>query len=233
MNEFGGTWTEHKIEILVEYAKAYLTIMKSYAQRFKWNLLYFDGFAGSGMIANKLKDESGNQLIFETEVEARKETIGAAKRILEIDEPRGFDEYYFVEKDEQNYKELRSNTKEVYTSKTIHVAHEDCNVKLLSMSEYLRGKGKSSKVLAYIDPCGMQVNWQSLESLSEASIDMWILIPTGMGVNRLLTNSGDISQAWLRKLENFLGMTKDDLKSFFYEEKTVFFFIWCRGKGDH
>jgi hypothetical protein len=29
MNSFGGDWTKIKIEILVEYAKAYLTIMKS------------------------------------------------------------------------------------------------------------------------------------------------------------------------------------------------------------
>lgn len=28
MNQFGGDWTENKIEIIVEYAKAYLNIMK-------------------------------------------------------------------------------------------------------------------------------------------------------------------------------------------------------------
>ena len=221
MNQFGGNWTKHKIEILVEYANAYLTIMNAYAQKYNWKLLYFDGFAGSGMIANKLKDESGKQLIFGTELEARKETIGAARRILEIAEPRAFDEYYFVEKNEQNYRDLISSTKEIYTDKTIYVANEDCNKKLLSMSSYLKDRGKSSKVLAYIDPCGMQVNWQSLESLADASIDMWILIPTGMGVNRLLTTSGEISQAWLTKLEKFLGMSKEELKAFFYEEKTV------------
>ena len=29
MNQFGGDWTERKIEIAVEYAKAYLTIMNN------------------------------------------------------------------------------------------------------------------------------------------------------------------------------------------------------------
>jgi len=42
---FGGDWTKIKIEILVQYAKAYLTIMKS---RGHFSLMYFDGFAGSG-----------------------------------------------------------------------------------------------------------------------------------------------------------------------------------------
>ena len=45
MNEFGGDWTKTKIEILVEYAKAYLQIM---SKRTYFKLLYFDGFAGSG-----------------------------------------------------------------------------------------------------------------------------------------------------------------------------------------
>jgi len=45
MNNFGGDWTKIKIEILVEYAKAYLVIMKD---RKFFKLMYFDGFAGSG-----------------------------------------------------------------------------------------------------------------------------------------------------------------------------------------
>jgi len=76
MKGFGGNWTEKKIEILVEYAKAYLTIMNN--NRY-WKLLYFDGFAGSGMI---YKD---NKIDIHV-------TIGAAKRIVEIDEPISFDQ---------------------------------------------------------------------------------------------------------------------------------------------
>ena len=55
MNEFGGNWTENKIEILVEYAQAYLTIMNSFATQYKWKLLYFDGFAGSYCRCNYYK----------------------------------------------------------------------------------------------------------------------------------------------------------------------------------
>ncbi len=53
-NNFGGSWTENKIEIIVEYAKAYLTIMDSYAADNDWKLLYFDGFAGSGYIKKEM-----------------------------------------------------------------------------------------------------------------------------------------------------------------------------------
>ncbi len=46
MNQFGGDWTDRKMKIVVDYAKAYLTIMSK--QNF--TTIYFDGFAGSGAI---------------------------------------------------------------------------------------------------------------------------------------------------------------------------------------
>jgi hypothetical protein len=46
-NKFGGGWTEKKMDIVVGYAKAYLVIMN----RQSWaKTIYFDGFAGSGII---------------------------------------------------------------------------------------------------------------------------------------------------------------------------------------
>lgn len=101
MNEFGGNWTKIKIEILVDYAKAYLQILngKNYFQ-----LLYFDGFAGSGSI---IKDDKVDISI----------TIGAAKRIVEIEMPRPFDSYYFVEKDRKNIESLKKVTQDLYPNK--------------------------------------------------------------------------------------------------------------------
>lgn len=209
MNKFGGNWTENKIEILVDYAKAYLTIMNKYAGQYKWKLMYFDGFAGSGLTIKEKGD-------------IRKIIIGAAKRILEIENPRPFDEYYFVEKDSDNRKSLEENTKDVFTDKKIYVQEDDCNKKLLDMSYFLKSqKGKKHKVLAYIDPCGMQLEWSSLEVLKGLSVDVWILVPTGMGVNRLLKKDGDISEAWTERLVRFLGMTENEIRNYFYKERTV------------
>ena len=90
------------------------------------------------------------------------------------------------------------------------------------MSEFLKTqKGKKYRVLAYIDPCGMQVNWKSLTALQELSVDAWILVPTGMGVNRLLKRNGRISEAWLERLEVFLGMPKDKIVEYFYSKTVV------------
>lgn len=210
MNQFGGNWTENKIEILTEYAKAYLVIMNSFAVRYDWKLLYFDGFAGSGFI-KKVNNEN------------HKIIVGASKRILEIEDPRSFDLYYFVEKEEGKATLLSENTKDIFPQKKVHIVNTDCNEKILSMSVFLKSpKGKKYKALAYIDPCGMQLSWNSLVALQELSVDAWILIPTGMGVNRLLKKDGKISDAWINKLELFLGMKKEDILNYFYKESTVY-----------
>lgn len=210
MNEFGGTWTEKKIDILVEYAKAYLDIMKS---KTYWELLYFDGFAGSGII---FKDN-----MIDIQV-----TIGAARRIVEIEKPRSFDTYYFVEKVKKNAEMLKHFTQDKFPDKKIFVIKEDCNKKLHDMAKYLRSdKGRKTKVLAYIDPCGMQLEWASIEVLNTLGIDMWVLVPTGLGVNRLLNKNGHISAGWITRLVKFLGMSEEEIKKYFYfteSEATLF-----------
>lgn len=208
MNQFGGDWTKVKIEILVEYAKAYLTIMKG---RGYYKLMYFDGFAGSGFIVNDNKVDV-------------KMTIGAARRIVEISEPRSFDSYYFVEKDPKNFKLLEKNTKQNFPSKKIYAVCEDCNKKLIDMANFLRDpKNKNYRTLAYIDPCGMQVEWRSIEALRDLPLDMWVLVPTGLGVNRLLKKNGQISDAWMERLEMFLGLSKEEIEKSFYKKTSTLF----------
>ncbi|HEV8286778.1 MAG TPA: three-Cys-motif partner protein TcmP [Chitinophagaceae bacterium] len=206
MNQFGGDWTQQKIEIVVAYAKAYLTIMNKYPQ---FKCLYFDGFAGSGDI---YKNDS-------TDIEIIK---GVAIRILEIDFPKSFDMYYFVELDEMNRNELNKTINEKFPekSKKSFVVQEDCNVKLVSMAVYLQ-KNKSFRVLAFIDPYGMSLNWSSIQVLKNLGIDLWILVPTGIGMNRLLTRDGNIKESWLKKLEMTLGMERSRIKEHFYKPKSV------------
>lgn len=206
MNKFGGDWTKIKIEILVEYAKAYLKIMN---ERSYYKLLYFDGFAGSGFI---VKDKKVSVDI----------TIGAARRIIEISKPRPFDSYYFVELDPVNFELLEKNTKKAFPKKIIHTVCEDCNKKIIDLANYLRDpKNKNVRTLAYIDPCGMQVEWRSIENLRGLPVDMWILVPTGLGVTRLLKTNGHISDSWMERLEKFLGLTREEIEKKFYTKATA------------
>lgn len=205
MNQFGGNWTEQKIEMVISYAKAYLTIMNRYPQ---FKTLYFDGFAGSGGIF-KEDDEADIEII-----------KGTAIRILEIENPKVFDMYYFVEKNEENKNELQKSIHERFSNRNYHVVNDDCNNKLHSMARFLR-LNQNFRVLAFIDPYGMSVNWLSIECLRNLGIDLWILVPTGIGVNRLLKRDGQISEAWLSKLQLFLGLSKEKVLNYFYKSKTI------------
>lgn len=205
MNNFGGNWTYQKIQIIELYAKAYLQIMKEHPY---WKLMYFDGFAGTGEI--KIEGKIDSKII-----------EGAAKKVVSISDPRMFDMYYFVELDQKKAKQLKESLAQIKKS-GIFIVSDDCNKKLLSLSKYLKGEvgteGKKFKVLAFIDPCGMAVNWSSIEALKGLSIDMWILAPTGLGANRLLKKDRKISEAWLEKLEAFFGIERKEILDNFYSE---------------
>jgi three-Cys-motif partner protein len=66
----------------------------------------------------------------------------------------------------------------------------------------------------------VQVEWQTIEAVARAqAIDLWILFPLGVGVNRLLTRSGDIPESWRRRLDLLLGTT-DWYDEFYKVERT-------------
>lgn len=202
MNNFGGDWTNQKIEIVTSYTQAYLTVMKN--QPFK--LIYFDGFAGSGDIEKQ--DEDVIQ--------------GAALRVLAINNPKPFDLYYFVELVKKYADNLEAQIKLKFPERRCVVRSEDCNVKIKDMADYLRKpENNLAKVLAFIDPKGMQVKWESLEMLNGLGIDMWILVPLGMGVTRLLKKDGNISDAWVNRLQIFLGMQESEIRNYFYADERI------------
>ena len=202
MNQFGGSWTDQKMKIVVDYAKAYLTIMYRYP---KLQTIYFDGFAGSGMIVGEDGEDSKK---------------GTALQIMDITHPKPFDMYYFVEKNERFVKMLEKQIKENYSDRTAHVIKDDCNNKLKSMASFLVKK-PFYRALAFVDPYGMDVQWSSIEALKGLGIDLWILVPTGLGPNRLLKLDGEISEGWYKALETFLGLPRNEIDKRFYRRTTV------------
>ncbi len=70
----------------------------------------------------------------------------------------------------------------------------------------------------------MQINWESIEGLKGSRSDVWILIPTGVIINRLLDRKGELRH--VKKLESFLGMEEEEIRKRFYlktkEPRTLF-----------
>jgi three-Cys-motif partner protein len=59
---------------------------------------------------------------------------------------------------------------------------------------------QKERAVVFLDPYGMQVEWSTIEALAPTKgIDLWNLLPLGMGVARLLTYNGNNDEAWKRR----------------------------------
>lgn len=211
---WGGSWTEEKLKAFENYVKAYLKIMNKYRDRYHWRLIYFDGFAGSGC---RLQKEDDLQ-IFPQDSDVYK---GAAERVLKIPD-RGFDFYYFIDKDQKASEALGAKLKKLKPGAHLIFRADDAGNQIKRWA-YKVGTNKEYKTLMLLDPFGMQIKWDSIELLKERSVDLWLLLPSGVIVNRLLKKTGGLTAA--NRLVEFFGMSEEDIQNYFYfkEESLTFF----------
>ena len=77
-----------------------------------------------------------------------------------------------------------------------------------------------AKAVLFLDPCGMQVDWEPVEAMAHTrAIDTWILFPLGVAVNRLLTRDGEMPASWRSRLDRLFG-SADWYNAFYKEEVT-------------
>ena len=206
---WGGQWTEEKLEAFEKYVKAYLTIMNKQRDAFGWKLLYFDGFAGSGI--RSLKEIAEEVDVYR----------GAAERVISIEQGgmRSFDVYYFIDKSQENCTALEKKLSGYKISGKKYHRALDANDAVERLANTLKRR-KDAKALAFLDPFGMQINWASIERLRGLSVDLWILVPTGVIVNRLLERKVDTKKdlSHAEKLESFFGKDKEFIRNYFYKE---------------
>lgn len=211
-SEWGGPWTEKKLTAFSKYVSSYLTIMNKNPY---WKTIYFDGFAGSGN-----RKEKCNSTIFEQlKISLLEDHVykGSAERVLKIKDDISFDHYYFIDTNEESLKKLEiklKNLPEIDTLK-LNFRPGDCNKYLVELSRALN-TGKYA-ALVLLDPFGMQINWESIASLKGTRSDMWILVPTGVIVNRLLNRNGELKQ--IEKLQSFFGLSGNEIRDLFYTKE--------------
>ncbi len=196
--QFGGDWTEQKLECVSKYLSAYTTIMNKYKDKFTF--AYIDAFAGTGY-RKVMLDEDINETMF-PELDSQ-EVInfrqGSVRNALEVHPP--FDNYIFIEEDVRNYSELEK-LKEEFPDKEIDCRQTDANEYFINVCNK---NWKKHRALVFLDPFGMQVEWNTIEMIANTeAIDLWLLFPIGT-VNRLLKRNGDIRQSIRNKLDVFFG----------------------------
>jgi len=219
-HRFGGAWTERKLEVLAGYLRSYTIALKdkpTAANPFR--KAFIDAFAGTGYreIPREQDEEAEQQrLAFPdlAEDEPQKLLDGSARIALRT-EPR-FDKYIFIERSTARCTELEKLKEEFPNlAGDIEVEQGDANQKI----QEICGKDWSShRAVLFLDPYGMQVEWRTIEAIARTrALDLWLLFPLGIGVNRLLTKSGEIPESWRRRLNLLLG-TEDWYDEFYQVE---------------
>jgi three-Cys-motif partner protein len=212
--QFGGDWTADKLERVRKYLVAYAKIMRGQHFRFA----YIDAFAGTGYNTRRAKHETAASLFPElAEGEAAEFIDGSARIALKV-EPR-FTKYIFIEKDATRFEELGKLKDEFPAlASDIVLVNADANAYLRDVCE--NRKWARNRAVLFLDPFGMQVTWETMKAIAKTkAIDLWILFPLGIGVNRLLRRDAKIPEAWQRRLDDFFGTA--EWQTAFYETKTV------------
>lgn len=212
-HKFGGVWTEEKLDCLKKYLCAYANALKN--QRFE--LVYIDAFAGTGYRTRSADPTQFNNLLPEFSMaDVQGFLKGSASIALEI-EPR-FDQYYFIEQNKKHFEELtKLRNSFPRLSNRINLINEDSNKYIIEICT--NWDWKKRRAVLFLDPYGMNVNWTTVESISETkAIDMWYLFPLGVAVNRLLKKDGKICDAWKSKLDIIFG-TSDWFTAFYKNDE--------------
>jgi three-Cys-motif partner protein len=215
-SSWGGDWTEKKLDAFAKYVSAYLTIMNKNKY---WETIYFDGFAGSGDRKKNCDTNLYKQLFIDKiEEDSYK---GAAERVLTLPNKLHFDYYYFIDTNQNSLDRLKAKIDNLSecNSGIIQFKQGDCNTFLEELANAMNKKPKSYASLVLLDPFGMQINWSSIAKLAGTKTDVWILVPTGVIVNRLLDKNGDLKHTV--KLQSFFGLDEEEIRKYFYTKETV------------
>lgn len=228
-SHFGGEWTVQKLHIIESYLNAYTTALKH--QNVK--KIYVDGFAGSGK--TELKTSSGDvdkeSITVEAFVKGKiielegnsgnddQEAIaveGSALISLKYD----FDEYYFLELDEDRIALLKENVKANYPEKAnkVHFITGDCNKELSNVISRIT---VYHRCLMFLDPYALELKWETLEKISKCGVvDLWYLFP--LSVIRLMAKDKEITEGNKEKVTSILG-TDEWLNDLFVESQQITF----------
>ncbi|BCX02239.1 MAG: hypothetical protein KatS3mg053_0177 [Candidatus Roseilinea sp.] len=206
--EFGGNWTDQKLECLRKYLEAYLMIFTKNERARFFKTIYLDAFAGTGYRLPRRISVMNPKLPFEemetlAEDENQNLLKGSARIALEL-EP-SFKEYIFIERDSERAKELQEMCK-AFGNRRSMVIQDEANQFIKKWVKQVDWSKK--RAVVFLDQYGMQVKWETIVAIAyTGAIDLWILFPIG-AVNRLLTRNERPPREWGEILTRVFGSTE-------------------------
>ena len=205
-NQFGGTWTEEKLQILEDYLKAYTTALKN--QNFQ--LTYVDAFAGTGYVN---PDSMQGKPVWGDDMDdmARGVLQGSTRRAIAVSD-KPFDSLIFIEQNPDYAAELHGMKLE-FPHRDIRVAQADANAFLRMWCESQNQRlgipwnksGHRQRAVVFLDPFAAQVEWQTVASIaSTQSVDLWQLFPLS-AITRILPRNRQPDASYASTLDRIYG----------------------------
>jgi three-Cys-motif partner protein len=179
IQNFGGSHTERKLDVVAKYLVAYVNVMKKNS----FELHYVDGFAGSGASTAASGDDSLESGLFDT----REIVEGSPVRALNIDPP--FDRYLFIDFDEANVASLQMVISGHPNGHRASVRSGDANEQIAQFCNWL-DRHKMVRAVVFLDPFGLAVRWETIARLAATGkVDLWYLVPVH-GMSRQIKDNG-------------------------------------------
>ena len=181
-----GYWSEIKLDIIRDYAKAYSTILSARRQR-HFHHVYVDAFAGAGVHTSKTTGE---------------EVDGSP--VIAVNTQPPFKEYHFIDLNGskiQNLRRLFGKRADIY------LYEGDCNRVMLEQvlpkitwDSYRRG-------LCLLDPYGLHLTWEVMRLAGQLkTIDVFLNFPIAdMNRNVFWRNPYGVDEADIARMNSFWG----------------------------
>lgn len=202
-HEFGGNWTEDKLDRVRKYLEAYTKIFNTNPRARYFTTWYVDAFAGTGQRTER--EVVPHNSLFEDERDEDAEALRNGSARIALDVSPGFDQYLFIESRADRVSDLEAMKGDFPDkARSIEAAKADAN-------EYLQRwcsevDWNRNRAVVFLDPYGTQVKWTTIETIAGTkAIDLWVLFPLGVAVNRLLTRKEAPPVAWADTLTRLFG----------------------------
>lgn len=219
-HNFGGPWTDAKLERIRKYLSAYTTVFTQNERAAHLRTYYVDAFAGTGYRDVPTEENETSQVLFPTELDitsvkndAESLKKGSAHIALQTSPP--FDGYVFIEQ-RAEFANALAGLKSEFPQKAerISILPGEANETLKEWVKQVNWK--THRAVVFLDPYGMEVDWSTIEAIAATkAIDLWILFPLAQAVNRLLTRGKLPNDGWSAKLTRFFGT--DEWREAFYK----------------